>query len=65
MLAGDADQNWKVVMSLSEFPDETEPEASGQLMPKDETTLTGSLMLFVLGVVAGFVFIYSVGDWLF
>jgi hypothetical protein len=34
-------------------------------MAADEPTLTSSLVLFLLSVVAGFVFIYVAGDWLF
>jgi hypothetical protein len=53
-----------VVMSFSELPEgtEAEPEMDSQPMPENERALTNSLVLFLLAVVAGFVFIYSAGD---
>jgi hypothetical protein len=44
---------------------ENESGVGDEPMPEDGSTLTSSLVLFVLSVVAGFVFIYAAGDWLF
>jgi hypothetical protein len=44
---------------------ENESDADGEPMAADESTLTSSFVLFLLGVAAGFVFIYSASGWLF